>query len=112
MKHKRELIYSQEYLDFAKNSNPHIQEKLLYATVIIQSIDRIPTKFVKKLVNTDFYEMRISATNAIRVIIFAIDNEDINQATKIVLLNAFVKKNTKDYKKQIITAVTILRKAL
>lgn len=109
---KRELLYSQEYLDFANNSSPRVQEKLLYATAILESVKPIPTKFVKKLTNTDFYELRISVENEVRVIIFAIDNDNINLATNIVLLNGFIKKGTKDYNKEITKAINILRRVL
>lgn len=66
-------------------------------------------KFIKHLENTDLYEMRVSvATNEYRTILFAIDHDNILNATKIFVLNAFLKKSTKDYKKQIETALHIL----
>ena len=61
----------------------------------------MPTKFVKKLVGTDFFELRVS-----------VDNENINLATSIILLNGFVKKSTKDYEKEITKAINILRSLL
>lgn len=61
----------------------------------------MPTKFVKKLVGTDFFELRVS-----------VDNENINLATRIILLNGFVKKSTKDYEKEITKAINILRSLL
>ena len=39
--------------------------------------------------------------NEYRTVIFTMDNENVMLATKIILLNAFLKKSTKDYKKQI-----------
>lgn len=109
---KRELIYSKEYIEFTQNATHRVREKLLYATSILESVKPIPTKFVKKLTNTDFYELRISVDNEIRVILFAADNENINLATCIIFLNGFVKKSTKDYEKEITKAINILRKAL
>ncbi len=38
------------------------------------------------------------------------DNENVMQATEIILLNAFMKKSTKDYQKQIRLAENILNK--
>lgn len=108
----RQLIYSPEYLEFLKNCTPRMREKLLYATSILQTIAQIPSKFVKKLSNTHFYELRISAENEVRVILFATGNENINLASQIVFLNAFVKKSTKDYKQEIQKAMNILRKQL
>lgn len=72
----------------------------------------IPTKFVKKLSNTDFYELRISVENEIRVILFSCDNDNINLANKIIFLNGFVKKSTKDYGAEVAIAINILKKAL
>ncbi len=89
---KRELILSPEYIDFEQNSTARTREKLLYAISILESVYPIPNKFVKKLTNTDFYELRISVDNEIRVILFVADNENINLATNIILLNGFVKK--------------------
>lgn len=109
---KREIIYSEEYLKFAHNSSPRTQEKLLYATAILERVLPVPTKFVKKLTNTDFYELRVSVDNEIRVILFAADNENINLATCIIFLNGFIKKSTKDYEKEIIKAINILKNAL
>ncbi|MBQ6311359.1 MAG: type II toxin-antitoxin system RelE/ParE family toxin [Bacteroidales bacterium] len=108
----RQLIYSAEYLDFFKNSSPRTREKLLYATSILETLVQIPPKFVKKLKNTVFYELRISSENEVRVILFATGNENINQASQIVFLNAFVKKSTKDYRQEIQKAVNILRRQL
>lgn len=109
---KRTLIYSQEYMEFVENSSPRTQGKLLYATSILETARPISAKFVKKLVSTDFYELRISVDNEIRVILFSADNEDINQANNIILLNGFIKKSTKDYNKEIEKAINILRRVL
>ena len=69
----------------------------------------ITTKFIKRLVNTDLYEMRISVgTNEYRTVLFAVDNSNIILSTKIFVLNAFLKKSSKDYQKEIDRAVKIL----
>lgn len=57
---------------------------------------------------TDFYELRISVGNEYRAILFTIDHENIVQAEQILLLNGFMKKSTKDYKKEIQKAQHIL----
>ena len=98
---KRELIYSPAYLEFISNSNERTKEKVNYAAAILENLYPIPTKFVKKLVNTDFYEMRVS-----------VDNENINLSKTIVFLNGFIKKSTKDYDAEIVKAVKILRDLL
>jgi mRNA-degrading endonuclease RelE of RelBE toxin-antitoxin system len=109
---KRELIYSPEYTEFVQSANPRTREKLRYAVAILETVPQIPTKFVKKLVNTDFYELRVSVDNEVRVILFSADNENINLASSVVLLNGFVKKSTKDYDREITKAIHILRREL
>jgi len=53
--------------------------------------------------------MRVSvSTNEYRTVLFAIDNDNIISARKILVLNAFLKKSTKDYKRQIEIAIKIL----
>lgn len=56
---KRDLIFSPEYIEFEQSSNPRTREKLRYAVAILETVQPIPTKFVKKLTNTDFYELRV-----------------------------------------------------
>ena len=51
-------------MEFVQSMSPKCQEKMLYATVILETVYPIPAKFVKKLTNTDFYEMR--AINILR----------------------------------------------
>lgn len=109
---KRELILSPEYVEFMQASDKRTREKLLYAVSILETAMPIPAKFVKKLVSSDFYELRVSVGNEIRVILFAVDDENINLATQVVVLNGFVKKSSKDYGKEIEKAINILRKLL
>lgn len=109
---KRELILSNEYVEFERKQNKRTQEKLLYVIRILESEQLLSTKFVKKLVNTDFYELRISVENEVRVILFAVDHDNVNLATRIILLNGFVKKSTKDYDKELEKAINILNDLL
>ena len=109
---RREVIYSKEYLEFIKDLSERAKEKLKYTTSILETVNPIPAKFVKKLINTDFYELRISVDNELRVILFSIDNENINLAKQIIFLNGFIKKSTKDYNKEIDKATDILKRWL
>lgn len=65
-------------------------------------------KIRKKVLSSDFYELRVSVDNEIRVILFSADNPNISLATEIIVLNGFVKKSNKDYDKQIKKAYNIL----
>ena len=60
---------------------------------MITEVKVVNTKVIKKLVDTDFYELRISVGNEYRAILFTIDHENIVQAEQILLLNGFMKKN-------------------
>ena len=108
----RKLIYSAEYLEFEKELNERAREKMRYASVILQTMPILSSQFVKKLVNTEFYELRVKVDNEIRVILFSVDNQNINSASSIVFLNGFIKKSTKDYQKEISKATNILRRLL
>lgn len=98
---KRNLILSPAFKEFEQNANPNTREKLRYAISILKTVYPVPTKFVKKLVGTDFFELRGS-----------VDNDNINLATNVILLNGFVEKSTKDYDKEITKAINILRSVL
>lgn len=80
-----------------------------YVMNVIATIYNVSTKFVKHLDNTDLYEMRVSVgTNEYRTVLFAIDHNNVIEAKNIILLNGFLKKDSKDYNKQIKIAQTIL----
>ncbi len=69
----------------------------------------VSTKFVKHLENTDLYEMRVSiGINEYRTVLFAIDHDNFIEAKKVILLNGFLKKDNKYYRKQIDIALSIL----
>ena len=87
-----------------------VQTKFKYVIDVITTIYDVSTKFVKHLENTDLYEMRVSVgNNEYRTILFAVDKSNIIESTKIVLLNGFLKKSTKEYRKQIELAQSILK---
>ena len=55
--------------------------------------------------------MRASlGNNEYRSVLFSIDNDNIINATQVLLLNSFLKKSTKDYKKNITIAEQIITK--
>ncbi len=109
---ERKLIFSSEYIEFEKHLNARTLEKLSYVATLLETLPVVSTQFVKKLVNTDFYELRVKVDNEVRVILFLVDCENINNAKTIIFLNGFVKKSTKDYKKEINKATQILRRLL
>jgi len=104
----RTFFKTPAFIKFFDSLNSRGQKKVEYVLDQIRNERNISTKFVKHLVNTDFYEMRISVDNEYRVILFAIDNDNIINANEIFLLNGFIKKSTADYDKQIAIAQKIL----
>lgn len=107
----RTVYKTPEFETFYSSLPLKTQTKFDYVINVITTIYSIPTKFIKHLENTDLYEMRVSVgTNEYRTVLFALDNENIIEATRIILLNVFLKKNNKDYRKQIEKAIKILNR--
>jgi len=104
----RILYKTPAFEEFYGTLNTRTKKKVDYVFDHIRSERNVSTKFVKNLVTSDFYEMRISTDNEYRVILFAIDNDNFINANEIVVLNGFVKKSTADYDKQIAKAVKIM----
>ena len=104
----RTLLRSTAFDEFYNSLQMKVQNKVKYALNIIAELKVVNTKLVKKLVETDFYELRISVGNEYRVILFTIDQENFIEAEQILLLNGFMKKSTKDYKKELLMAQQIL----
>lgn len=104
----REITITPECLDFIDNQNERVSTKFFQIIEVIGEVKVVHTNFVKKLMNTQFYELRIKAGNEIRIIIFAIDHMNFAECTKAVCLCGFQKKSTKDYKKAIKQAEKLL----
>jgi len=108
----RELIYTDVFDKYYNSLNERTKHKFNECFTILREMRVISTKFIKVLVNTDkrLYELRISVGfNEHRSILFSVDHDNIIQATKIVFLNGFLKKSSKDYNKQIKKAINILK---
>lgn len=109
MRYVRIVFKTPEFEAFYLSLPSKVQIKFDYVINVISSIYNVPTKFIKRLENTELYEMRVSiGTNEYRTVLFAIDHDNIIEAKNIILLNAFLKKDKKDYRKQIEKAITIL----
>lgn len=109
--HIRSIYWTMEFTQFYNGLPDKVRAKFDYVLWIVKTERIISTKFVKHLENTDLYEMRVSiGGNEYRTIMFTMDNENVMLATEITLLNAFIKKSTKDYQKQIRLAENILNK--
>lgn len=105
----RIVVRSNEFDEFYNSLPEKVQTKIDYALNILREVKVVNAKLVKKLVDTDFYELRISVGNEYRVIIFTIDHDNIVESSQILLLNGFMKKSTKEYKRQIEVAHHIIK---
>lgn len=104
----RNLQFTDEFLEFINQSESNVKTKINYLFEVIKTQAVINSKVAKKLVNSDFYEIRIQVNNEYRVIVFTLDHDNITQSKEILFLNGFIKKSTKDYDKQIKKAAKIL----
>lgn len=105
----RTIFKTPQFEEFYSSLPTKVQVKMDYVMNVIATVYNVSTKFIKHLDNTDLYEMRVSVgTNEYRTILFAIDNQNIIEATNIILLNGFLKKDKKDYRKQVKIALTLL----
>ena len=105
----RTVYKTPEFEAFYVSLRARTQTKFDYVINVISTIYNVPAKFIKRLENTDLYEMRVSVgTNEYRTVLFAIGHDNVIEAKNIILLNAFLKKDSKDYRKQVEIAVSIL----
>lgn len=106
----RELFYTDDFDSFYELLDEKAALKHDEAILYLKTVYVLSAKFVKRIVNTNLYEMRVSVGyNEYRTIIFAADHENVIQAKKIFLLNGFFKKSSKDYDRQIKKAINILK---
>ena len=105
----RTVFYTDEFKEFYDNLDEKVKKKIDYVIELIKDFKIVHVDFVKRLVNTELYEMRVGVgTNEYRSILFSIDHENIIESTQVVILSGFLKKSTKDYGKQIKKAEKIL----
>ena len=109
----RHIIYSDEFEEYYASMNEQLKKKYDYALQIVKSQYVVSSKIVKSLENTDFYELRISiSSNEYRTILFAVDHDNFIQSKNVLLLNSFLKKDTKQYKAEIKKAENIVKRYL
>ncbi len=106
----RAVLLSKEFESYFEGLDSRTQEKYAYMISIIETQYVVNEKFVKKLIGSDFYELRVPiGANEHRTILVAIDHDNFMQAKRVVLLNSFLKKDTKQYKREIAKATKILQ---
>lgn len=106
----RKVIYTDEFMDYYCSLDAKLREKYSYIVNIIETQKVVNEKFVKKLVGTPYYEARVSfGSNEYCSVIFTIDKESFVECTRLLFVTGFLKKSTKDYKKEIGKADRIIK---
>lgn len=96
MEANRDIRMTETFVEFLKSLEPKVRKKYLYVIQVLKTESVVSEKFIKHLENTNLYEMRVSlSSNEYRTIVFSIDAVNIISATKVLLLNSFLKKDTK-----------------
>ncbi|MGL1930422.1 MAG: type II toxin-antitoxin system RelE/ParE family toxin [Desulfotalea sp.] len=102
----REIIFYESesgkspVIEFIEELSSKDAQKTTWVLKLIQELPSVPTKYFKKLVNTDnIWEVRISSDHSIYRILSFFDGENL-----IVLNHAFQKKTQKTPRKAIKTA--------
>ena len=94
---RKVIAYKNYFVDFYKEQDNKVQEKIEYVLDLIRYEKRVPIKFLKFLNSTDgIYEVRvITSYRSIRILCF------FDKGELIVLTNCFVKKTQKTPRKEI-----------
>ena len=107
----RETLHTLEYEEYYASLDEKTKAKFDYVESIVKTQYMVNKKFVKNLEGTEFYEARVSVgTNEHRTIIFAIDSISFIESKRVLFLNSFLKKSTKQYKREVENARQILNK--
>lgn len=94
---RRVIVFKNYFLDFYKEQDNKVQEKIEYVLDLIRFEKRVPIKFLKFLENTDgIYEVKVVTTfRSIRILCF------FDKGKLVVLTNCFIKKSQKTPRKEI-----------
>jgi len=103
----REVVeFENHFSEFLKKQPVKVQNKIFKIIEAIETLERVPTNYLKMLVGTDgLYEARIQLGSDIwRVFCF------FNNGKLVVLLNGFTKKTQKTPKNEIKKAQQLMQK--
>ena len=106
MKKIREVIAYKDYFEsFLKKQSIKIQNKIYKVIEIIETFERVPTKYLKSIVGAKgLYEARIKlGSNIWRVFCF------FDEGKLVILLNGFTKKTQKTPKNEIEKAKRLMQ---
>ena len=106
----RIVFKTEEYELYFLSLDYRTKMKYDYVIQLIQTQRVVSERFVKKIWDTEFYEVRVSVgTNEHRTLLIATDNLNFMEATQVLFLNSFLKKDNKQYKREVEKARSIIK---
>lgn len=100
----RKLVFYKDYYDvFIKNQRPRVQAKIFWTIILIENVEKVPSKYLKYIIGSDgVFEIRILTRNdKFRIFCF------FNKQNELVLINGFQKKTQKTPQNEIDKALKI-----
>lgn len=102
---RKVIIFGEHFWKFYQKQHPKIRERINWTIKLIKTVERVPSKYLKKIKGTTLYEMRmISGTNIFRIFCF------FDKGKIVVVLNGFQKKTQKTPKNEIKLAEKLQKK--
>lgn len=86
---RRVIAYGNYYKEFLSTLTPQEVEKVKYVLSLLETMDRLPVKFIR-FIGKGLYELRISYNGNIYRIFFIFDEGQV-----VILFNGFQKKSQK-----------------
>jgi len=101
----REVIAFKDHFElFLLEQSPKIQNKIFKVIEAIETLERVPSNYLKHIVGTDgLYEARIQLGNNIWRVFCFFDGDKL-----VILLNGFQKKTQKTPKSEIAKALRLM----
>lgn len=97
------IFYQNHFIDFYKELNPKVKEKVKYVLELIKQVERVPEKFLAPMTGYEgLFEIRIEYQSNIFRIFCCFDHGQL-----IVLFNGFQKKSQKTPKIEIERAMKL-----
>lgn len=103
---KREIIfYEHHFIEFYRDQNQKVKEKIQYVFELIKQVDKVPEKFLKHLTGTNgLYEIRVEYQSNIYRIFCCFDEGKL-----VVLFNGFEKKSNKTPQRELDKAKQLMK---
>ena len=107
----RKVFKTEEYELYFLSLDNRTRVKYDYVIQLMQTQKIVSEKFVKKIKNTELYEVRVSlGTNEHRTMLITTDNPNFMESKQVILLNSFLKKDNKQYRSEIEKAKSIIKR--